>query len=172
MSEIDSLLNVLLPDTDKRDEGLNGRDFLVSVIDQGKEGDLLPGKNPWTTARLRKVPDAGIEKLKNNFLQAEAKLKAEKTGNVVSKHVVNLYSVGVSKILKIDSTDQLRKDIDSDPVIRESMADIGALLVGAFGRFLKPLLIAAHTANHTEGFVQDETNLDTINEQGTAESLL
>ena len=79
MSEIDSLLNVLLPDTDKIDEGVNGRDFLVSVIDQGKEGDLLPGKNPWTTARLRKVPDAGIEKLKNNFLQAEAKLKAEKT---------------------------------------------------------------------------------------------
>ena len=171
MSEIDGLLNVLLPDTDERDEGENGRDFLVSVMGQGKR-DLLPGKTPWTTARLKKVPDAGIEKLKNNFLQAEAKLKAEKTGNVVSKHIVNLYSVGVSKILKIDSTDQLRKDIDSDPVIRESMADIGALLVGAFGRFLKPLLIAAHTANHTEGFVQDETNLDTINEQGTAESLL
>ena len=171
MSEIDGLLNVLLPDTDERDEGENGRDFLVSVIDQGK-GDLLPGKTPWTTARLKKVPDSGIEKLKNHFLQAEAKLKAEKTGNVVSKHVVNLYSVGVSKILKIDSTDQLRKDIDSDPVIRESMADIGALLVGTFGRFLTPLLIAAHTANHTEGFVQDETNLDTINEQGTAESLL
>ena len=74
--------------------------------------------------------------------------------------------------MKIDSTDQLRKDIDIDPVIRESMTDIGALLVGTFGRFLTPLLIAAHTANHTEGFVQDETNLDTINEQGTAESLL
>ena len=171
MSEIDGLLNVLLPDTDERDEGENGRDFLVSVIDQAK-GDLLPGKTPWTIARLEKVPDAGIEKLKNHFFQAEAKLKAEKTGNVVSKHVVNLYSVGVSKILKINSTDQLRKDIDSDPVIRESMAEIGALLVGTFGRFLTPLLIAAHTANHTEGFVQDETNLDTINEQGTAESLL
>ena len=86
MSEIDGLLNVLLPDTDERDEGENGRDFLVSVMGQGKR-DLLPGKTPWTTARLKKVPDAGIEKLKNNFLQAEAKLKAEKTGNVVSKPV-------------------------------------------------------------------------------------
>ena len=173
MSEIDGLLNVLLRDTDERDEGENRRDFLLSVIDQAK-GDLLPGKTPWTIARLEKVPDAGIEKLKNHFFQAEAKLKAEKTGNVVSKHVVNLYSVGVSKILKIDSTDQLRRDIDSDPVpvIRESMADIGAVLVGTFGRFLTPLLIAAHTANRTEGFVQDEKNLDTINEQVTAESLL
>ena len=27
MSEIDGLLNVLLPDTDERDEGENGRDF-------------------------------------------------------------------------------------------------------------------------------------------------
>ena len=169
MSEIDGLLNVLLPDTDERDEGENGRDFFGIVIYQGK-GDMLLGKTPWTTARLKKVSDAGIEKLKNHFLQAEAKLKAEKTGNVVSKHVVNLYSVGVSRILKIGSTDQLRRDIDSDPVIRESMADIGALLVGTFGRFLTPLLIAAHTA--TEGFVQDETNLDTINEQGTAENLL
>ena len=102
-----------------------------------------------TTARLKIVPDAGIEKLKNHFFQAEAKLKAEKTGNVVSKHVVNLYSVGVSKILKIDTTNQLRKDIDSDLVIRESMADIGALLVGTFDQFSTPLLIAAHTANHT-----------------------
>ena len=80
------------------------------MVDHGK-GDLLPGKTPWTTVRLKNVPDAGIEKLKNHFLQAEAKLKAEKTGNVVSKHVVNLDSIGVSRILKIDSTDQLRKDI-------------------------------------------------------------
>ena len=36
------------------------------------------------------------------------------------------------------------------------MADVGALMVGTFGRYLAPLLIAAHTANHTEGFVETE----------------
>ena len=65
MSEIDELLNVLLPDTDKggKEEEENGRDFLINVINQGK-GNLLPGKNPWTV---------------------------ERTGKTVSKHVVNLY---------------------------------------------------------------------------------
>ena len=38
MSEIDELLNVLLPDTDKggKEEEENGRDFLINVINQGK----------------------------------------------------------------------------------------------------------------------------------------
>ena len=65
MSEIDELLNVLLPDTDKggKEEEENGRDFLINVINQGK-GNLLPGKTPWTV---------------------------ERTGKTVSKHVVNLY---------------------------------------------------------------------------------
>ena len=65
MSEIDELLNVLLPDTDKggKEEEENGRDFLINVINQGK-GNSLPGKNPWTV---------------------------ERTGKTVSKHVVNLY---------------------------------------------------------------------------------
>ena len=29
-------------------------------------------------------------------------------------------------------------------------------MVETFGRYLAPLLIAAHTANHTEGFVEKE----------------
>ena len=47
MSEIDELLNVLLPDTDKggKEEEKTGRDFLINVRNQRK-GDLLPGKTP------------------------------------------------------------------------------------------------------------------------------
>ena len=62
-------------------------------------------------------------------------------------------------MLKIESVEQLRKDIDSDQIIKESMADVGALLVGTFGRFLAPLLIAAHTANYAEGFFQRKEDL-------------
>ena len=63
---------------------------------------------------------------------------------------MNLYSTGVSKILKIDSIDQLRKDIDEDLIIRDSMAEVGALLVETFGRFLA--LVLDHTANRSAGF--------------------
>ena len=33
------------------------------------------------------------------------------------------------------------------------MADIGALMVSTFGKWLSPILIACHTANHTQGFM-------------------
>ena len=69
---------------------------------------------------------------------------------------MNLYSTGVSKIVKIDSIDQLREDIEEDPIIRDSMAEVGALLVEAFGRYLAPLLVLAHTTNQSEGFVKGE----------------
>ena len=46
-------------------------------------------------------------------------------------------------IVKIDSIDKLRKDIDEDPIIRDSMAEVGALLFERFGRYLAPLLVLA-----------------------------
>ena len=58
-------------------------------------------------------------------------------------------------IVKIDSIDKLRKDIDEDPIIRDSMAEVGALLFERFGRYLAPLLVLAHTANRREGFVEN-----------------
>ena len=129
------------------------REFLIAQVEQGK-ADKLPGKTPWTVKRLRKATGQVIEKLHHEYHQTDVRHKAETTGKAVSAHVVNMYSKGVSRVLKIDSVEQLRRDIDNDPVIKESMADVGALMVGTFGRYLAPLLIAAHTANHTEGFVE------------------
>ena len=135
---------------------MSKRQFLEKLL---KEGKKLPGK--WTIKKLEKASDDVIDRLYDEYQQAEVKEKAENTGKAMSKHVVHLYSNSISKILKIDSVDQLRKDIEEDPVIRDSMAGIGALMVGTFGRFLAPVLVAAHTANHTQGFVsenKDETS--------------
>ena len=38
------------------------------------------------------------------------------------------------------------------------MADIGILMVSTFGKWLSPILVACHTANHTEGFVTTKTS--------------
>ena len=49
------------------------------------------------------------------------------------------------------------------------MADIGALMVGTFGRLLEPILVACHTANHAVmskkqiDEVINEVNCDEIN---------
>ena len=75
------------------------------------------------------------------------------TGKAMGRHLINLYSNGVCKVLKIDNTKQLCRDIDEDPIIKDSMADIGILMVAKFGKWLSPVLIACHTANHAEGFV-------------------
>ena len=162
-TEFDEMLSNLLPDAftpeiDAPGEKC-GRDFLINVVNQGK-ADLLPGKTPWTLARIKKAPDDVIEKLKSQFLQNETKRKAENTGKAVSKHVVNLYSTGVSRFLKIDSIEQLRRDIDDDPIIKDSMAEVGALLVSAFGPWLSPLLVLAHTANRCQGLQPSSESLE------------
>ena len=97
-----------------------------------------------------------IKKLYDDYHQNEMRRKAEKTGKTVGKHLINLYSQSVSRFLKIDDIAQMRKEIDEDPVIKDCMVDIGAAMVCTFGRFLAPLLVIAHTANHTEGFFSEK----------------
>ena len=143
MNEIETYLDI--PDNPS-DSQRGKREFLIDLINQGKL--RLP------INKIKEASDAEIEKFYNEYQQKELKHKSEKTGKAVGKHIVNLYSQNISRILKIDDVDQLPRDINEDPVIKDSMANIGALMVCTFGKFLTPLLVIAHTANHTEGFVQ------------------
>ena len=127
------------------------RQLLIEVVSQGKAGKL-PGKTPWTVNRINKAPDSVVDKLANEYNQNVIREKAENTGRAVSGHLVNFYSQNISRVLKIDDIDALRQDIDHDPIIKDSMANIGYLMVNLFGSYLAPVLIAAHTANHAQGF--------------------
>ena len=113
----------------------NNRQKLIDLINQGK-AHLLPDKTPWTIKRLTKTPETVINKIYNDYKQREIQQKAVKTGQALGTHVTNLYSTGVSKVLNIDSIEGLRKDIENDPIIKDSMADVGALMVATFGRLL------------------------------------
>ena len=68
-----------------------------------------------------------------------------------------MYSNGVKEFLIIDDIKQLRRDLDEDPIIKDSMVAISALLVRTFGKWLSPVLIVCHFANHTKDFVTAET---------------
>ena len=68
----------------------------------------------------------------------------------LGKHVINLYSVGISRWLKIRDVKKLREDIENDPVFKDQMANLGCLLVCTFGNFLAPVLVAAHTGNNLD----------------------
>ena len=150
--QLDGILNKLSNDIDTSASDTRG--VLKDLI---KKGKVLPGK--WSNKKIDSASDIEIENLYSEYIQRENKHKAENTGKAVGKHVISLYCNGVSRVLKIDDINHLKMDIDEDPIIKDSMAEIGGLLVFTFGRWLAPLLVAAHTANHTQGFVRDEIEI-------------
>ena len=101
----------------------------------------------------------GQDQRRNNKRHAEYKLhelneKGEKTGKALGKHVINLYSTRISRVVKI--RDKLQQDIENDLIIKDQMANLDCLLVCTFGNFLAAVLVAAHTVH----------NLDVEDKQG------
>ena len=89
---------------------LNDDDFFVNVVDTPKEGTeqhkkreelksmIDKGKlgHKWTHERVDKASDEAINKTFPEYKQRELKKKGEKTGKALGKHVINLYSTGIS----------------------------------------------------------------------------
>ena len=69
------------------------RECLKSVIDKGK-AHLLGHK--WTHERVDKASDKTINKTYGEYKQSELNEKGKKTGKALGKHVINLYSTGIS----------------------------------------------------------------------------
>ena len=134
-------------------EGVENREKHEVLKELITQGEKLNGKKSWTVELIDQASNEEVEKLHSKYTQKELQHKGEKTGKAMGKHLIKIYSNGVSKVLRIDDMKQLRKDIDEDPIIKDSMADIGALMVSTFGKRLSPILIACHTANHTQGFM-------------------
>ena len=120
------------------------REELKSVIDKGKLG------HKWKYRRVDKPSDEIINKTYAEYKQRELNEKDEKTGKALGKHVINLYSTGISRWLKIKDVKKLRQDIENNPMIKDQMANLGCLFVCTFGNYLAPVLIAAHTANNVD----------------------
>ena len=74
------------------------------------------------------------------------------TGRAMGKHFNKLYSNGIKKFLIFDDIKQIRRNFDQDPIFKDSMANIGTLMVSTFGKWLSLILIVYHTSYHTKGF--------------------
>ena len=99
---------------------------------------------------MDKASDETINKTYAEYKQRELNEKGEKTGKALGKHVVNLYSTRISRVVKIRDVKKLQQDIANDPIIKDQMANLGCLLVCAFGNFLAPVLVAVHTVNNLD----------------------
>ena len=120
---------------------------MKSVIRKGK-AYLLGSK--WAQEKVDKVSGKTINKTNAEYKRRELNEKGEKTGKALGKHVINLYSTGISRVLKIRDVKKLQQDIENDPIIRDQMANLGCLLVFTFGNFLVPVLVAVHKVNNLD----------------------
>lgn len=126
---------------------IDKRQALKDVIRRGQK-HLLPKK--CTETSLDKASPEVIEKIHNEYVQRELQEKGEKTAKALSSQAISMYAKVVGSVVSIDSAEGLRADIEEDPIIKDSMADLGILVYSAFGRFLTPLLVVAHTVHHCQ----------------------
>ena len=68
----------------------------------------------------------------------------------MGKHVIKLYSTGISRFVKIRDVKNLQQNIENDPIIKDQMASLGCLLLSKFGNLLAPVLVAAHVVNKVD----------------------
>ena len=137
--------------------------FFGDIVDTPKEGieqhkKLEKLKNAvdkgrlykWTHRKVDKASDEIINKTYAEYKQREGNEKGEKAEKALGKHVINIYSNGISRMVKIRDVKDLHQDIEYDPIIKDQMAGLGCLLVCIFGNFLGPVLVAAHTVNNLD----------------------
>ena len=99
---------------------------------------------------MDKASDKTINKTYAAYKQRKLNEKIEKTGKALGKHVINFYSIGISRAVKIRDIKKLQQYIKNDPIIKNQMANLGCLLVCTFGNFLMPVLVAAYTVNNLD----------------------
>ena len=137
--------------TDTPKEGIEQhkkRECLRSAADRGRA--RLLGSSKWTQEKVDKASDEIINKTYAEYKQREITEKGEKTAKVLGKHVINLYSNGISRWLKIRDVKKLGQDIENDPLIKDQMVNLGCLLVYTFGDYLAPVLVGVHTLNNLD----------------------
>ena len=108
---------------------------------------------------MEEVSYETINKTYTEYKQRGLNEKAEKTGKTFGKHLINLYSTGISRVVKVRDAEKLWQDIENNPIVKYQMAKLGCLLVCTFGNLLAPVLVAAHTVNNLNiGDEQDFEN--------------
>ena len=111
---------------------------MKKIIEQGDayllQGNIV-GRNRRLSVLIKLLTSRSIT-YGINTSKRRINIKRIRTGRAVGTHIVNLYSNGISKLISINDVNKLKKDVEDDPIIKDSMADIGALLVGTFGKLL------------------------------------
>ena len=105
MADVENILNddkFFWDIVDTSKEGIDQhrkRECLKGVIDKGKAYLL---RRKWTQEKVDKSSDETINRKYAEYRQRELNKKGEKTGKTLSKHVINLYSSGISRVVFLE----------------------------------------------------------------------
>ena len=78
-----------------------------------------------------------LTKRTSNTSSVSLKKKVKKTAKALGKHVIKLYSNGISRFVKIRDVNKLCQDIEDDPFIKDQMVNLGYLLVYSLCDYLR-----------------------------------
>ena len=114
------------------------REFFKGTISKKK---VLSNKKQWTHERVDKASDKSINKTYAKYEQRELTEKGKKTGRVLGKHMISLYSTAIFQEGKLREVKELQQDIKNGQIIRDQMANLGCLSDGTFGNAFYPSFI-------------------------------
>ena len=118
------------------------RDTLEAIILSGR-GKMFLGKN-YTPEDIEKMSTEEINHLYNKYKSVFGGRMAKS----LSKTMVNLYTKLVNFWLPIESEEELKVNLESDPVVSNSIGDFASKLYVKFGCYLAPIITALITANN------------------------
>lgn len=121
--------------------------YLRDVISKGK-AYLLRKKEQWPQEKADTARDENINKRYAVYKQCELNELDEKNGKEIGKHVINLYSAGISQVFKIKNVKKLQPDIENNPMIKDQMSSLGCLLVRNLGNFLARFSCWSYSEKH------------------------
>ena len=110
MADVENILNDddffgnIVDTPNKGIEQHKKRKCLRNVIGSGKA--YLLGRK-WAQKKVDKASDITINKTYAEYKQRELNEKGEKTGKVLRKHVINLYSTVIYRVIKIRNVKKL-----------------------------------------------------------------
>ena len=118
------------------------RDSLQTVVLSGR-GKMFLGGN-YTPEQIQQMNTEEINQLYNKYQSAFGGRMAKS----LSKSIINLYTKLVKVWLPVESEDELKSSLETDPVISNSIGDLASKLYGQFGCYLAPIITVVITANN------------------------
>lgn len=97
----------------------------------------------------RQIQSLSPEEISTYYSRYESKLGSRMIQSL-GHTLINLYAKAVSKLVSIDSENELKYDLERDPVLTKGLESVGCDIYYRFGGLLAPLSMGLITFNHID----------------------